>query len=70
MGMIRPDLKTNSQKEISDVLDNDQYKSGHFYASESNKVVGKLIDQDTIFDNFRNEAFQDNAYSALTQYLN
>lgn len=43
--------------------------SGHFYASKKNKLVGKVVDQSTIFKDLSNESFQDNAYEAVHSFL-
>ena len=42
---------------------------GKFYASKENRTTGDLVDQSTFFPNLNNETFQDNAYSALSQFV-
>lgn len=52
-----------------DAISNDKYKSGRFYASTENKVVGEVIDQFNIFPVMANETYQDNAYAAIHKYI-
>jgi NAD(P)-dependent dehydrogenase (short-subunit alcohol dehydrogenase family) len=52
-----------------DVLTGDQYKSGVFYGSEAKVLTGPLVDQSAIFDAFNNEAFQDNADTAIHGFI-
>ncbi len=50
-------------------LTNDSYKSGVFYASPIGEMIGDVVDQSTILDDFANEDFQDNAYEAIHRFL-
>tara|TARA_B110000211_G_C14077097_1_gene552659 strand:+ start:554 stop:1477 length:924 start_codon:yes stop_codon:yes gene_type:complete len=52
------------------VLNNKEYETGNFYASVEDKVTGKLVEQSTIFVNFQNEEYQENASKAIHQFLN
>jgi len=52
-----------------DALSNEKYKSGGFYASTENKVVGEVVDQFSIFPVMATESYQDNAYQAVHKYL-
>ena len=51
-----------------DVISNDQYLSGGFYASEEGKVIGPVVDQFEIYPLMANPEFQDNAYKALHKF--
>lgn len=53
-----------------DALSNDSYKSGGFYASSEDKVVGEVVDQFLIFPTMGNKEYQDNAYQAVHQFVN
>jgi NAD(P)-dependent dehydrogenase (short-subunit alcohol dehydrogenase family) len=45
------------------------YRGGVFYASRANALTGPVVDQATIFDDFANTAFQDNADEAIHRFL-
>ena len=52
-----------------DAISSEKYQSGGFYASEENKVVGKLVDQFKIYPVMANKEFQDNANEALHKFI-
>jgi NAD(P)-dependent dehydrogenase (short-subunit alcohol dehydrogenase family) len=52
-----------------DAINNDKYKSGGFYASTENKVVGEVVDQFNIFPVMANESNQDNAFQAVHKFV-
>ena len=52
-----------------DAITNDKYKSGGFYASTANKVVGEVVDQFDIFPTMANKSYQDNAYQAIHKFI-
>lgn len=56
-------------KRYVDVLNNDSYKSGVFYASKAPTLTGPLVDQGMIFADLNNRAFQENANAAIHQYI-
>lgn len=56
-------------KRIVDGINNASYKSGVFYGSNANVLVGPVIDQSTIFPDLKNEVYQDNAYDAVRRHL-
>jgi NAD(P)-dependent dehydrogenase (short-subunit alcohol dehydrogenase family) len=57
-------------KRFVDGINNDSYKSGVFYASKANKLVGPVIDQSSIFPDLNNPTYQDNANTAIHKFLN
>ena len=56
-------------KRYVDVLVDDAYQSGHFYASAYPGTIGSLVEQGPIFEDLTNEQFQDNAYAAVRRFL-
>ncbi|MEM7112391.1 MAG: SDR family NAD(P)-dependent oxidoreductase [Chloroflexota bacterium] len=56
-------------KRYVDVLNDDSYKSGHFYGSKAPVLVGPLVDQGTIFADLNNRTFQDNASEAIHRFI-
>lgn len=61
---------TVGAKRYVDVVNNDFFRSGVFYASDNpNAAIGKLSDQATIFEIFKNKSFQDNANAAIRSFL-
>ena len=52
-----------------DAVNNANYKTGGFYASIENKVVGEVVDQFDIFPTMANESYQDNAYEAVHKFV-
>ena len=67
MGMMHG-LETGANRFV-DGLNNKAYKSGVFYASKKPVLTGPVVDQATIFDDLRNERFQDNAYEAIHRFI-
>ncbi len=53
-----------------DGIENQAFKSGSFYASKENVLTGPLVEQKDIFPDLANEQFQDNANSAIHEYIN
>lgn len=53
-----------------DAISNSNYKSGGFYASTENKVVGDVVDQFDIYPVMSKSEYQDNANEALHQFIN
>lgn len=56
-------------KRFVDGISNAALKSGTFYASKEHVLTGAIIDQSTIFKDLNNEAYQDNAYDAIHQFI-
>lgn len=52
-----------------EVLDNPKIETGSFYASKEGKVIGEMIDQRSLFPEFKNIVFQDNADIAMHSFL-
>jgi len=67
MGMMH-ELPKGAKRYV-DVLYEDEYKTGRFYASKAPVLVGELVDQATIFSDFKNQTYQDNAYKALQSFV-
>lgn len=61
-------VETGAKRYI-DVLKDETYKSGHFYASKASTTTGAMVDQATIFSDLNNEAVQDNAYEAVQSFI-
>jgi len=56
-------------KRYVDGINNESYKTGIFYASKANKLVGQLVDQTPIFPDLSNHSFQDNANKAIHRFI-
>ena len=56
-------------KRYVDVLNDESYKSGIFYASKAPVLTGPVVDQSTIFADLKNTAFQDNANAAIHRFI-
>jgi NAD(P)-dependent dehydrogenase (short-subunit alcohol dehydrogenase family) len=52
-----------------DGINNSSFKSGLFYASTLNKLVGPVVDQSPLFPDLSNEVFQDNANKAIQEFI-
>ena len=66
-GMVH---KVNKGAErFVDAINSDRYKTGGFYASSENKVVGEVVDQFNIFPVMSNEEYQDNAHRAIHKFV-
>lgn len=61
-------LETGAKRYV-DVLTDDRYESGRFYASPWPSTSGKLVDQADLWEDLSNEAFQDNAFESLRRFL-
>lgn len=56
-------------KRYVDGLNDEKYKTGHFYASKASSLTGPLVDQAAIFSNLSDEQIQNNAYEAIHSFL-
>lgn len=56
-------------KRFVDGINNASYKSGVFYASKEHVLTGPVIDQSTIFQDLKNEVYQDNANEAIHRFI-
>lgn len=61
-------LETGAKRYV-DVINDESYQSGVFYASKENKLTGVIVDQSTMFPDLNNEAYQDNAYNAIHRFI-
>ena len=52
-----------------EALNSPGIKSGDFYASAEGKVVGKMVEQSSIFPDLKNPSYQDNAYAAIHHFV-
>jgi len=53
-----------------DGINNTALKSGVFYASKEDVLTGSIVDQSTIFQDLKNEKYQDNANEAIHRFIN
>ncbi len=53
-----------------DSINNDALQSGVFYASKENVLTGPIVDQSTIFQDLKNEVYQNNANEAIRRFIN
>jgi NAD(P)-dependent dehydrogenase (short-subunit alcohol dehydrogenase family) len=60
-------LETGAKRLVDGITD-PSFKTGVFYGSKENVLTGPVIDQSTIFPDFKNEAYQDNAYEAIRRH--
>lgn len=60
----------NGAERYVNALTDETYKSGKFYASKEHVLTGSVVDQSTIFNDFNNETFQDNANEAIHSFIN
>lgn len=56
-------------KRLINAINDERFKSGHFYASKANTLTGPLVDQGELFPNLTNETYQDNAYEAVHRFI-
>jgi NAD(P)-dependent dehydrogenase (short-subunit alcohol dehydrogenase family) len=56
-------------KRYVDGITNETFKSGVFYASKAKVTIGPVVDQATIFPDFNNTVYQDNAYEAIRSFI-
>jgi NAD(P)-dependent dehydrogenase (short-subunit alcohol dehydrogenase family) len=56
-------------KRIVDGINNTTFKSGVFYASKEKVLTGPIIDQSLIFQDLKNDTYQDNANQAIHRFL-
>jgi len=52
-----------------EALNNQNFKSGEFYASRENTAIGPLVEQSTIFADLGNHTYQDNANKAIHRFF-
>ncbi len=57
-------------KRFVDVISDERYKSGVFYASKQGKLSGDMVDQSAFFTALRNTSFQENANEAIHHFIN
>lgn len=57
-------------KRFVDGINNESFKSGVFYASKANRLVGPVVDQSTLFEDLNNTSYQDNAHEAIRRFVN
>ena len=56
-------------KRFVEGINDESYASGVFYASKSNKLVGTVVDQSSIFPDLKNATFQNNASEAIHRFI-
>ncbi len=66
-GMLHS-LETGTKRLVRALFDDD-LKSGRFYASVEETVVGKIIDQSEIFPELDNPVYQDNAAAGVRSFI-
>lgn len=64
---VMHDLETGARRYV-DVLTNNKFQSGAFYASPQGKMTGSLVDQTTIQPAFSNTTYQDNVNQAVHRF--
>jgi len=57
-------------RRFVDSINGSALESGKFYASKDGYVVGKMVDQSTIFSDLGNHTYQDNADEAIHRFIN
>jgi NAD(P)-dependent dehydrogenase (short-subunit alcohol dehydrogenase family) len=67
LGLVH-DLGQGAKRMVS-ALDDDTLCSGVFYGSETDKLIGPVIDQSKIFPDLANPTYQDNADAAVHRFL-
>ena len=55
-------------KRFVDGISDESYKAGVFYGSKSG-ITGPIVDQGTLFDDFNNEIYQDNASASIHKFI-
>jgi NAD(P)-dependent dehydrogenase (short-subunit alcohol dehydrogenase family) len=61
-------LEKGSQRIVDGLTDNN-LRSGHFYGSKENTLVGPIVDQASIFGDLSSEAFQEHANQAIHKFV-
>ncbi|WP_196885365.1 SDR family NAD(P)-dependent oxidoreductase [Aureivirga sp. CE67] len=56
-------------KRFVDSISNPSLKSGNFYASKENVLTGPIMEQSVIFQDLKNEQYQENAYTAIQSFI-
>lgn len=67
MGMVHK-LEKGAKRYIKAIAD-ESLVSGTFYASSEDRLTGPVMDQSSIFPDLINESYQENAYSAMYQFI-
>ena len=67
LGMIHS-VETGAARNVN-ALSDERYKSGVFYGTTADKMIGDVVDQAAIYADLANEDFQDNAYEAIHRFL-
>jgi NAD(P)-dependent dehydrogenase (short-subunit alcohol dehydrogenase family) len=67
LGMMH-NVETGAARYVNALTD-ERYKSGVFYGTVADALIGKVVDQATIYADLANEDFQDNAYEAIHRFL-
>lgn len=67
MGIVHK-VDVGAKRFVDGILE-DQYKSGVFYASKGGKLTGPVVDQSTIYPDLTNEAYQENASTAIHRFI-
>lgn len=68
MGGMVHSLEVGAKRFVDGVSD-DRYKSGVFYASDTGKLSGDMVDQSTFYTDLKKVSFQDNADSAIHRFI-
>ncbi|WP_155206895.1 SDR family NAD(P)-dependent oxidoreductase [Xanthovirga aplysinae] len=61
-------LSKGAQRFV-DGISNEALNSGVFYASKENVLTGPVVDQSTIWQDLKNESYQDNANEAIHRFI-
>ena len=56
-------------KPYVNVLNDESYETGAFYASKQSTLTGPMVDQGDFFADLKNEQYQDNACEALHRFV-
>ena len=74
MPFLRPAMKLahnleDGAKRYVDAVNDPSYKTGIFYGSEANVLVGPMTDQSAFFPDLKNTEIQDNAARVIQQFV-
>ena len=67
-GRFHP-LRTGAQRYLDVIYGEKEYKTGHYYASETSWPTGRMADQERHCDYLCNERYQDNASEAIHSFI-
>jgi hypothetical protein len=62
------DVETGAARYVNALTD-ERYKTGVFYGTPADEMIGDVVDQAEFLADLANEAFQDNAYEAIHRFL-